>query len=377
MWSGHTFPIEIADVTHRQVIGMARCRSLIGGVSFSDGWPDFDGYVVFQVSCRSTRTHRIDPSIDVDLKSADGFAVKLIGDDGRSIGTGRSLRFDIIIIFGPQFWPGWSLCDSRNCNSQSRIVLTFLVLALLTMKFSGSCVAILSLVLGLTNAAFVPNSIGATTFVDRRSTHLDMAGSGRMTCRPIGVGHAAPEKIITNVDLESIVETSDEWIQTRTGIAQRRVLTGDESLRSLGVKAAQQALKNAGVKAEDIDMVICATSSPDDMFGDATAIAAELGCTTDTMGFDLTAACSGFLFATATAGQFLSGPTSKMKNILVIGADALSRWIDWDDRNVCILFGDGAGAMVMTNEGGDDEESGILGFSAHSNGKGYPDLNCL
>jgi 3-oxoacyl-[acyl-carrier-protein] synthase-3 len=148
-------------------------------------------------------------------------------------------------------------------------------------------------------------------------------------------------------------------------------------LRSLGVKAANQALKNAGVKAEDIDLVICATSSPDDMFGDATAIAAEIGCSTDTMGFDLTAACSGFLFATATAGQFLSSPGTKMKNILVIGADALSRWVDWDDRNVCILFGDGAGAMVMTNEGSDDGKAGVLGFAAHSNGKGYPDLNCL
>lgn len=243
------------------------------------------------------------------------------------------------------------------------------------MKISSSCISVLSIVLGLTNAAFIPNSLGSTTFVDRRSTGLNMAGSGAMNCRPIGVGHAAPSRIVTNVDLESVVETSDEWIQTRTGIAQRRVLTGDETLRSLGVKAANEALKNAGVAAADIDMVICATSSPDDMFGDATAIAAEIGCSTDTMGFDLTAACSGFLFATATAGQFLSTPGTKMKNILVIGADALSRWVDWDDRNVCILFGDGAGAMVMTNEG--DGESGILGFAAHSNGAGYPDLNCL
>jgi 3-oxoacyl-[acyl-carrier-protein] synthase-3 len=254
-----------------------------------------------------------------------------------------------------------------------------------TMKISGSCVSILSILLGLTNAAFIPNSLGSTTFVDRRSStststsssKLDMASSGAMGCRPIGVGHAAPKRIVTNVDLESVVETNDEWIQTRTGIAQRRLLTGDETLRSLGVVAANEALKNAGVKAEDIDLVICATSSPDDMFGDATAIAAEIGCSTDTMAFDLTAACSGFLFATATAGQFLSSPSSKMKNVLVIGADALSRWVDWDDRNVCILFGDGAGAMVMTNEGDEGDAPGILGFAAHSNGKGYPDLNCL
>lgn len=232
-----------------------------------------------------------------------------------------------------------------------------------------------SAVLAMTNAAFVPHCKSPTPSFQSRSTKLDMAASGNMNCRPIGIGHAAPDKIITNVDLESVVDTNDEWIKSRTGIAQRRVLTGDESLRSLGVKASKMALENAGISAEDIDMVICATSSPDDIFGDATAIAAELGCTTDTMGFDLTAACSGFLFATATAGQFLSGPGSKMKNILVVGADALSRWVNWDDRNVCILFGDGAGAMVMTSEG--DDEGGLLGFSAHSDGHGYRELNCL
>jgi 3-oxoacyl-[acyl-carrier-protein] synthase-3 len=243
------------------------------------------------------------------------------------------------------------------------------------MKIVNYSVSLLPLLFSSSSGAFVPRSRGVTTFADRRSSQLNMAGSGAMNCRPIGVGHAAPEKILTNVDLESVVETSDEWIRTRTGIAQRHVLTGDETLRGLGVKAAKQALENSGVDAKDIDLVICATSSADDMFGDATSIASELGCTTDTMAFDLVAACSGFLFATATAGKFLSAPGTKMKNILVIGADALSRWVDWDNRNVCILFGDGAGAMVMTNEG-DDEEPGILGFSAHSNGAGMPDLNC-
>lgn len=242
------------------------------------------------------------------------------------------------------------------------------------MKTVLYCASFLSLLLGVPCDAFSPRNHRVVTSAEQKATHLNMAGSGAMNCRPIGVGHAAPEKIITNVDMESIVETSDEWIRTRTGIAQRHVLTGDETLRGLGVKAAQQALTNSGVAAEDIDIVICATSSADDMFGDATSIASELGCTTATMAFDLVAACSGFLFATATAGQFLSAPGTKTKNVLVIGADALSRWVDWDNRNVCILFGDGAGAMVMTNEG--DEESGILSFSAHSNGAGMPDLNC-
>lgn len=236
------------------------------------------------------------------------------------------------------------------------------------MKINASSLAIISLLASA--SAFSPVHVTDT----RQSTEL-MVTSGKMQCRPIGIGSAAPDTIITNLELESVVETNDEWIQARTGIAQRRVLTGDETLRSLGAKAAQQALDMAGISAEDLDMVICATSSPDDMFGDATAIAAEIGCTKAAVGFDLTAACSGFLLGTVTAGQFLSCPGTSMKNVLVVGADALSRWIDWDDRNSCILFGDGAGAMVLTNEG--DEKAGLLGFSAHSNGAGYKDLNCL
>mmetsp|Transcript_6122 Transcript_6122/g.12622 ORF Transcript_6122/g.12622 Transcript_6122/m.12622 type:complete len:385 (+) Transcript_6122:142-1296(+) len=226
--------------------------------------------------------------------------------------------------------------------------------------------------------AFAP----ATQGVVESSSQLSMVQSGTLPCRPIGVGHAAPKTIITNTDLESVVETDDEWIRTRTGISQRRVLTQGESLRSLGVEASKQALEMAGVSAEDIDVVICATSSPEDMFGDATAIAAEIGCTTHTMAFDLTAACSGFLFGSVTAGQFLSSPNTKLKNALVIGADALSRCVDWEDRNACILFGDGAGAMVVTNEKDADSDEdeimpGLLGFAAHSNGHGYGDLNCL
>lgn len=211
------------------------------------------------------------------------------------------------------------------------------------------------------------------------STALSMAQSGTLQCRPIGIGHATPKTIITNLDMESVVETSDEWIQTRTGIAQRRVLQEGETLRALGVEASRMALEMAKLTPADIDLVICATSSPEDMFGDATAIAADLGCGTSTVAFDLTAACSGFLFGSVTAGQFLSSTGTKLTNALVIGADALSRYVDWDDRNSCILFGDGAGAMVVTNAGIEDGTAlpGILGFSAHSNGNGYGDLNCL
>lgn len=192
-----------------------------------------------------------------------------------------------------------------------------------------------------------------------------------MSCRPIGIGSAAPKTIITNLDLEAVVETSDDWIQTRTGIAQRRVLLETETIRSLSIQAAKAALQMAKTSAEDIDLVICATSTADDMFGDAPSIAAELGCSSDTLAFDLAAACSGFLFGTVTAGKFLSAPNGMTKKALVIGADALSRWIDWDDRNSCILFGDGAGAMVLEQS----STSGVLGYAAHSNGKGYCDLN--
>jgi 3-oxoacyl-[acyl-carrier-protein] synthase-3 len=236
------------------------------------------------------------------------------------------------------------------------------------MKISASSITLLHLIAGASAFAPAPTSDG------RFNTEL-MASSGRMNCRPIGIGSAVPDTIITNLELESVVETNDEWIQSRTGISQRHVLTGDESLRTLGAKAAQRALDMAGISAADLDLIICATSSPDDMFGDATAIAAEIGCTKDCVGFDLTAACSGFLLGSVTAGQFLSCPGTSMKYVLVVGADALSRWVDWDDRNSCILFGDGAGAMIVTNEG--DGESGLLGFSAHSNGEGYKDLNCL
>uniref|UniRef100_A0A7S4SZA6 beta-ketoacyl-[acyl-carrier-protein] synthase III n=1 Tax=Ditylum brightwellii TaxID=49249 RepID=A0A7S4SZA6_9STRA len=229
-----------------------------------------------------------------------------------------------------------------------------------------------------------------TADLQKSTTKLSATCGGKLNCRAIGIGSAAPKTVVTNSDLENIVETDDEWIRTRTGISERRLLLHSdetleegeepETIKSLAIGAAMGALEMSGVDPLDIDLVIVATSSPDDLFGDATSVAASVGATNG-VAFDLTAACSGFLFSTVTAGQFLDKGT--MKNALVVGADALSRWIDWDDRNSCILFGDGAGAMVLSTtvseEGGDDAEAalpGILGYSAHSNGKGYGDLNC-
>lgn len=174
-----------------------------------------------------------------------------------------------------------------------------------------------------------------------------------------------------------------------TGISERRVLlhnsptedgqedSSAENVRSLATKAAQEALNMSKIPATDIDLVIVATSSADDLFGDAASVASNLGCS-NAVAFDLTAACSGFLFASVTAGQFLTNSGNSYNNALVVGADALSRWVDWDDRNACILFGDGAGAMVLTAEGDGegDDAIGILGSSAHSNGLGYDDLKC-
>jgi 3-oxoacyl-[acyl-carrier-protein] synthase III len=237
-------------------------------------------------------------------------------------------------------------------------------------------------------AAFVSQSSVFRPFASTtsQSTTSLQASSGLIKCRAIGIGSAAPKTVITNVDLESLVETNDEWIRTRTGISSRHILqhshdfgkttthVKDESLRSLATEAARKALEMAKVDPKDLDLLICATSSAEDMFGDATVIASELGCTTSTVAFDLTAACSGFLFGTVTAGKFIShGP--KSQKALVIGADALSRWVDWDDRNTCILFGDGAGAMVLETTA-EETNAGILGYAAHSNGHGYGDLNC-
>lgn len=201
------------------------------------------------------------------------------------------------------------------------------------------------------------------------SSALGMSAGGKIGCSPVGIGSAAPPTRITNDDLESVVETSDEWIRTRTGIGSRHVLQHGEKLNALSTEAARKALDMAGVDPKDIGVVICASSSADDMFGDATVIAAELQCT-NAAAFDLVAACSGFLFATVTAGQFLQN--GAVKHALVIGADALSRWVDWDDRNSCILFGDAAGAMVLSASG---DSPGVLGYSMNSNGGGYCDLN--
>nr|YP_010330134.1 3-oxoacyl-acyl-carrier-protein synthase 3 [Porphyridium aerugineum]UNJ17850.1 3-oxoacyl-acyl-carrier-protein synthase 3 [Porphyridium aerugineum] len=160
----------------------------------------------------------------------------------------------------------------------------------------------------------------------------------------IGTGSCVPSMCITNNDLSKIVDTSDDWITSRTGIKQRRIKSADESILSLASEAGLRAIKNAKLESKDIDLIILATSTPEDLFGSASKIQALLDAR-NSLAFDLTAACSGFLLAFVTAAQFLA--THKYKNALIIGADILSDWVDWTDRKTCVLFGDGAAAVVL------------------------------
>jgi len=176
-----------------------------------------------------------------------------------------------------------------------------------------------------------------------------------------GSGCATPEVALDNDQLSQIVETSDEWITTRTGIRERHLMDAKGSLSELATRAAQNAIAMAGLAATDLDLIILATSTPDDLFGSAGQIQLCLGAL-QAVAFDLTAACSGFVFGLVTASQFIR--TGVYKNVLLIGADILSRWVDWSDRGTCILFGDGAGAVVMQA----NESDRVLGFELRSDG---------
>ena len=179
----------------------------------------------------------------------------------------------------------------------------------------------------------------------------------------VGSGSALPAVSVSNEELSQRVETSDEWIRSRTGIGARRVAGPGETVTSMATAAALAALERAGWGPEEVDLILLATSSPDDLFGTAPRVQAALGASR-AVAFDLTAACSGFLFALVSAAQFIQSGT--MRRALVIGADQLSRWIDWDDRRTCVLFGDGAGAVAMEARGG--SPSDLLAFRLRTDG---------
>ncbi len=183
-----------------------------------------------------------------------------------------------------------------------------------------------------------------------------------------GIGSALPKRIMKNADFEGVIETSDEWIVQRTGIRQRHIADETETTVSLGAAAARAALENAGLQASDIDLVLVATSTPNHTFpASAVEIQRELGITSG-FAFDLQAVCSGFIYAVTTADLYIRGGMAQ--RVLVIGAETFSRILDWNDRTTCVLFGDGAGALVLeAGEGkGLTSDRGILAANLRSDG---------
>lgn len=188
-----------------------------------------------------------------------------------------------------------------------------------------------------------------------------------MYSRIAGTGHYVPERILTNVELEKIVDTTDEWIRSRSGIEQRHIAADDQTTASLAIEAAKRAIAAAGITPEDIDFLVVGTTTPDLVFPNVGTIVQEAlgihGCAA----FSVEAACSGFIYALSIADKFVTSGESK--NALVIGAETLSRITDWTDRSTCVLFGDGAGAVVLQPA----TEQGIISTHLHADGQ-YKDL---
>lgn len=185
--------------------------------------------------------------------------------------------------------------------------------------------------------------------------------------RLAGIGSFLPEKVVSNKDLESMMDTSDEWIRERTGIKRRHVVSDTETTSSIGLIAAQRAMQQAGVSADDIDLIIVGTTTPDKVFpSTACTIQRRLGIK-GAPAFDVQAVCSGFIYALDVANRFIR--TDGAKTALVIGAETLSRIVDWSDRGTAILFGDGAGAVVLQAS----DEPGILATHIHADGE-FEDL---
>jgi 3-oxoacyl-[acyl-carrier-protein] synthase-3 len=181
--------------------------------------------------------------------------------------------------------------------------------------------------------------------------------------RIIGTGSYLPEKVLTNFDLEKMVETSNDWISARTGIKERRIAADDEMTSDLAVNASRKALEMAGVSPEEIDLVVVGTITGDFPWPSTACLVQDKLGAVNAAAWDVSAACSGFVYALSSAAQYLQSCTAK--RALVIGAEILSRVIDWEDRNTCILFGDGAGAVVLEAQDGDN---GILSTHLHADG---------
>ncbi|MDH4421393.1 MULTISPECIES: beta-ketoacyl-ACP synthase III [Bacillus] len=181
----------------------------------------------------------------------------------------------------------------------------------------------------------------------------------------LGIGRYVPEKVVTNHDLEKIMDTSDEWIRTRTGIAERRIADDTIDTSYMAVEASKKALEDAGISGEDIDLILVATVTPDRAFPAVACVIQEAIGAKHAAAMDLGAACAGFMYGMITAQQFIQ--TGTYKNVLVVGSDKLSKIVDWNDRNTAVLFGDGAGAIVM---GAVSEGRGVLSFELGADGSG-------
>ncbi|MBE9532668.1 MAG: ketoacyl-ACP synthase III, partial [Proteobacteria bacterium] len=180
--------------------------------------------------------------------------------------------------------------------------------------------------------------------------------------RIAGTGSYLPEKVLSNHDLEKMVETSDQWIQDRTGIKKRHIIADDETTTDLAFNAAVKAIEAAGISNDDIDLIIVATTTPTRIFPSTASLVQEKLKIRGCPAFDLQAVCTGFIYGLTVADKFIKSGT--VKNALVIGAESLSRIVDWTDRNTCVLFGDGAGAVVLQAS----EEEGILSTHIHCDG---------
>lgn len=184
-----------------------------------------------------------------------------------------------------------------------------------------------------------------------------------MRSRVVGTGSAVPDKVLNNHDLEKMVDTTDEWIRARTGIKERRIASPDEFTSTLATRAALHALDMAGVAAHELDMIVVATVTPDYPFPSTAALVQNNIKAVNASAFDISAACSGFIYAASIVDKFIK--SGAVKKVLVVGAEVLSRIVDWTDRNSCLLFGDGAGAVVIQADNG---SAGILDTFMMSDG---------
>jgi len=190
-----------------------------------------------------------------------------------------------------------------------------------------------------------------------------MSQSKQQFSRIIGTGGYLPEKVLTNHDLEKMVDTSDAWIRERTGIEQRHIAADDQTTSDLAEQAARQALDAAGLAPEAIELIVVATTTPDKIFPSTACLLQQRLGNHGAPAFDVQAVCSGFIYALSVADQFIR--TGAVRNALVVGAETLSRIIDWSDRNTCVLFGDGAGAVVLAAS----DEPGVINTHIHADGQ--------